>query len=517
MRYIKIIGLSQNMPINQLKAGAILSYVSIGLNNIVGLLYTPFMLRMLGQNEYGLYSLVASVVSYLTVLDLGFANAIVRYTAKFRAEGKIREQYGLFGMFLILYTGIGIIAFLLGLGIYFNVDRLFDAAMTTEDLEKIRVMMLLMCFNLAFTFPMSIWGAIITAYEDFVFQKLVNIARIVLNPLVMVALLLLGYKAIAMVVVITLFNVLTLCINAWYCFHKIRIKVCFGKFRWGFLREISVYSLWIFLDAIVSRFYSSVGQIVLGIYRGASAVAVYALAIQLKSLFSSFSTALNSVLLPKMTALASKENSEKEISDLFIRISRLQYFVMSFILVGFIIFGKEFIILWGGAEYVQTYYISLIILIPFSIDLISNVGITVLQAKNKLKYRSIPMIIGSVIGFILAFPFTDRFGIYGCAWAISISIFLSNALASNIVFYKIGKIDVIRYWKEVTSMLWLPIVAIIACFVLKETFPIISVGDLCIAILLFSMIYLLCCFVWNMNSAEKKVVMSLVNRKLSIK
>ena len=499
------------MPINQLKAGAILSYVSIGLNNIVGLLYTPFMLRMLGQNEYGLYSLVASVVSYLTVLDLGFANAIVRYTAKFRAEGKIREQYDLFGMFLILYTGIGIIAFLLGLGIYFNVDRLFDAAMTTEDLRKIRVMMLLMCFNLAFTFPMSIWGAIITAYEDFVFQKLVNIARIVLNPLVMVALLLLGYKAIAMVAVITSFNVLTLCINAWYCFHKIRIKVCFGKFRWGFLREISVYSLWIFLDAIVSRFYSSVGQIVLGIYRGASAVAVYALAIQLKSLFSSFSTALISVVLPKMTALASKENSEKEISDLFIRISRLQYFVMSFILVGFIIFGKEFIILWGGAEYVQTYYISLIILIPFSIDLISNVGITVLQAKNKLKYRSIPMIIGSVIGFILAFPFTDRFGIYGCAWAISISIFLSNALASNIVFYKIGKIDVIRYWKEVTSMLWLPVVAIAICFYVKSYINISTVQSLCVSIVVFSIIYIPLNIIGNMNAQERNIILLLYN------
>ena len=66
------------MAVNQLKAGAILSYVSIGLNNIVGLIYTPFMLRMLGQNEYGLYSLVASVVAYLTVLDLGFAYALVR-------------------------------------------------------------------------------------------------------------------------------------------------------------------------------------------------------------------------------------------------------------------------------------------------------------------------------------------------------------------------------------------------------------------------------------------------------
>lgn len=73
---------------NQIKAGAILNYVIIGLNTLVGLLYTPFMLRCLGQNEYGLYSLVASVIAYLTILDFGFGNAIIRYTAKFRAEGK---------------------------------------------------------------------------------------------------------------------------------------------------------------------------------------------------------------------------------------------------------------------------------------------------------------------------------------------------------------------------------------------------------------------------------------------
>jgi len=88
---------------NQLKAGAALNYVVIILNMLVGLLYTPYMLRMMGQSEYGLYSLVASVISYLTVLDLGLGNAIVRYTAKFRAEGKTTEQYEMFGMFLVLY------------------------------------------------------------------------------------------------------------------------------------------------------------------------------------------------------------------------------------------------------------------------------------------------------------------------------------------------------------------------------------------------------------------------------
>ena len=85
------------MAINQLKAGAFLSYVLLGVNTIIGLLYTPYLLRMLGKSEYGLYSLAASVIAYLTVLDLGFGNAIVRYTAKFRAEGKKEEQYEMFG------------------------------------------------------------------------------------------------------------------------------------------------------------------------------------------------------------------------------------------------------------------------------------------------------------------------------------------------------------------------------------------------------------------------------------
>lgn len=219
------------MAINQLKAGAFLSYISIILNNIIGLLYMPFMLRMMGQNEYGLYSLVASVVAYLTVLDLGFANAIVRYTAKFRSEHKINEQYEMFGMFFILYCVIGFLALLIGLCLYANIDILFSTTMNDKELEQIRIMMLLMVFNIAFTFPMSIWGAIITAYEDFIFQRLVNIARIILNPIIMIILLYIGYKAIAMVVVITLFNITTLCINAWYCHNKLHIKVKFARFK----------------------------------------------------------------------------------------------------------------------------------------------------------------------------------------------------------------------------------------------------------------------------------------------
>ena len=117
---------------NQIKAGAALNYVIIGINALVGLLYTPYMLRMLGQNEYGLFSLVASVISYLTILDFGFGNAIVRYTAKFRTENKTTEQYEMFGMFLKLFCAIGLFALCIGIILFFNVDNLFDKSMSPE-------------------------------------------------------------------------------------------------------------------------------------------------------------------------------------------------------------------------------------------------------------------------------------------------------------------------------------------------------------------------------------------------
>ncbi|MDR0844542.1 MAG: oligosaccharide flippase family protein, partial [Tannerella sp.] len=235
------------MSVNQLKAGTILSYVSIGLNSFIGLIYTPYMLRMMGQSEYGLYSLAVSIIAYLTILDLGFGNAIVRYTAKFRAENKQKEQSEMFGMFLILYSVISVITLLLGAVLYFNAGGLFDETMNSEEVQTVRIMLILMLFNLAVTFPMSIWGSIISAYEQFVFRRMVGLIRIILNPLVMVLLLMYSYRAIAMVVVTTLFNLTTLLINWWYCKNRLNIQIRFAKVKWGFLREVSIYSFWIFL------------------------------------------------------------------------------------------------------------------------------------------------------------------------------------------------------------------------------------------------------------------------------
>ncbi len=491
------------MAVNQLKAGALLSYVSIGLNNIIGLLYIPFMLRLMGQTEYGLYSLVASVVAYLTVLDLGFGNAIIRYTAKFRAEGRHEEQSEMFGMFVLIYTCIGLMALLIGFGLYANTDLLFDRTMDVGELRQIRIMMLLMIFNIAFTFPMSIWGSIITAYENFVFQKLINIARIILNPVVMIIMLLMGYRAIGMVVVTTCFNVATLLINYWYCRHKLHIRLRFGRFNWDFFREVSIYSFWIFLNAIMDRIYWSTGQFLLGIYKGATAVAVYAVAIQLQGIYMSFSTAISSVFLPKVTAMIARNTDEEEISGLFIRTGRIQYIVMAFILTGFIVFGKPFIRLWAGADYSEAYYIALLFFVPLTIPLIQNIGIVILQARNQMKFRSLLYIVIALGSLGISIPLAKQWGGIGCALGTAVALTAGQVVIMNIYYARIIRLRIGRFWREIGQMSIIPVLLGFLFYGISTLFSYSRVWHLAAAILLFSLIYLPLFWKFGMNGYER--------------
>lgn len=503
------------MPVNQLKAGVVLNYVVIFLNTIVGLLYTPYMLRMMGQSEYGLYSLVASVIAYLTVLDLGFGNAIVRYTAKFRAEKKTEEQYEMFGMFFLLYLIIGIIAFGIGLGLYFNVDTLFGNTMTAVELDRARIMMLLLVANLAFTFPMSIWSSIIQAYEDFVFQKSLNIFRIILNTVVMICLLHFGYKAVAMVVVQTIFNVLTLVINFIYCRRKLNIHIYFRfkHFHWGFLKEVAIYSFWIFLNAIMDRVYWSTGQFVLGAMVGTAAVAVFAIAIQLEGMYMQFSTAISSVFLPKVTAMVATNRSRKEISDLFIRTGRIQYIVLAYILSGFIIFGRQFIELWAGAGYSDAYMISLLFFIPLTVPLIQNLGITILQARNEMKFRSVLYIIIALVSLAMQIVLTRYFGGIGCAMGVSGALVVGQILIMNVYYRRRQDLDIKTFWKEISKMSIIPIVLIISSMlVIRHFFALDSWGKLILGIAAFSLVYIPLFFRFSMTDDERNLFISMFHK-----
>ena len=471
----------------------------------------------MGKSEFGLYSLVSSVIGYLTILDLGFGNAIVRYTAKFRAEGKQKEQYKIFGMFFVLYFIIGAIAFAAGLGLYFNVDRMFGNTMTAIELAHAQIMMLILTLNIAFTFPMSIFGSIMSAYERFVFPKVINICRVVLNTVIMVALLTIGYKAIAMVIAQTAFNVITLIINYIYCKRNLQIELHYGKFQWSFLKEVSIYSLWIFLNAIMDRIYWSTGQFILGAVAGTIAIAHFAVGIQLQSMYLQFSTAISGVFLPKVTGMVAKQSDNKEISDLFIRTGRIQNIVMALILFGFLTFGKPFVLLWAGPDYGSSYLIALLFFASLYVPLIQNLGITILQARNQMAFRSVLYIIIAVFSLGLQYLFAKWWGEIGCAIAVAGALVVGQGIIMNIYYTRKQDIAIKKFWGEIMRMNITPIIVTAVFVFVTRQVQITSWIALALWVVGYVLVYVALLYKFGLNQSERDLLMAPLKKLLRIR
>lgn len=494
---------------NQIRAGAILNYLIIGLNTIVGLAYTPYMLRCLGQTEYGLYSLVASIIAYLTILDFGFGNAIVRYTAKYRAEEKHEEQWRMFGMFLIVFTIIGVIALSIGLILYYKIDLLFDNTMTAFEIKQAQIMMLLLSINMAFTFPLSIFGSIITAYEDFIFQKILQITRLLLCTGTIVVLLGYGYKAISMVVVQTVFNLGVLIANYVYCKKNIKIKISFKGIKWTFLKEIGVYSFWIFLSSIIDRIYWSTGQFVLGAISGTLAVAVFSVAITLQQMYMAFSGAISNVLLPRIVKIVHNNKSTSELSSIFIKAGRLQAIIMLLVLFGFIVFGKKFIEYWAGDGYIESFYIALLFFFSLFIPLVQSVGFCILQAKNCLKFRSLSYLIIAIVSLLGQIILSKEYGAIGCSIAISFALLLGQGLIMNFYYQKYQQLNIISFWKEILKLAIFPFMLSFLWVILDlNKFLVHSIGTLLVGMSIFTLIYFIGQYYISMNKDEQYYIIS---------
>ena len=503
------------MKINQIKIGAILSYVIIIVNMLIGVLYTPILTAKLGQTEYGLYSLVTSIISYLTILDFGFGNAIIIYTTRYKNNNEIDKEQKLHGMFFIIYTVIGIIVGIIGAILWLNVDNLFGNTMGADELEKAKILMGILTFNLVVTFPLSIFSSIITSYEKFIFSKLLNLTRIILNPIVMLVLLNFGFKSIALVILTTVLNIGTLILNFIYCKKKLNIKLKFGKIDFKLLKEIMAYSVWIFLNSIMDKINWSVSQLILGVYSGSVAVAIYAVSNQLNQMYMSFSTAISGVMLPKVTKMESNNATSEEFTDVFIKTGRVQYIVMALIITGFVLYGKEFItMMWVGQDYVQSYIIACILMIPLTVPLIQNVGLDILQAKNKYKFRVMVLMFFAIVNVILSIILSKLYGGIGAASATAVSLICGQIIFMNIFYHKKIGINIIEFWKNIFKMT-IPIVfAVILAILLKNILHITNIGILVFEIFVYVIIYGLIVYRFAMNNYEKELILKPINKIL---
>ncbi|WP_391557555.1 oligosaccharide flippase family protein [Robertmurraya sp.] len=499
------------MGTSQYKIGALLSYMTIFLGNIVGIIYTPIMLRMLGQEEYGLYSLVSSLIATLSLVDLGFGNTTIRYVSKYRALGDHEKQNNLNGLFILINTVILFLTVIIGLILYYFSDNWFSSALSPSEVDKFKIMLIVLTLNLAVSFPFSVFGSIIVAYEKFIFPKVIGIIRTILNPIIVIAVLYQGYDSLGMVIANSLVNILFLWTNVYYCFSKLKIRVSFRKIDNKVFKEISIYSFFIFLGIIVDKIYWSTDQLILGVISGTIAVSVYSIASQLNLYYMQFSTAISGMFLPRITSMVTKDATGKELTDIFIRIGRIQLLILGLIISGLISFGKEFIVIWAGENYIDAYYIALILIIPFTIPLIQNMGLNILQAKNLHKFRSIVLLFLAVVNLLISIPLARMYGGIGCALGTGISMVVGNIIMMNVYYYKKIGLDILLFYRRINYLAFLIVINIVAGFILNSLFPDYKIFTLLIKIVILTVFYFVLMYLLGMNRYEKELIKSIVN------
>lgn len=491
-----------------MKKGAILSYLSIFITILVALLYTPLMIRQLGQSEYGLYALIGSVAAYFSVLDMGLGNAIIRYTARNRAIGDREIESKQNGTFILLYSFIGILAIVIGMIFYNTIDNIFANGLSATEIERAKVMVIILTINFALSFPLAVFGSIMEAYEKFVVVRVIGIVRTLLAPIIILPLLFLGYGSIAMVVITSIVNIACLLFNVFYCFKSLNINIYFGKIDTSLLKEILGYSFFVFLGVIVDQIYWNTDQFILGAIAGTVPVAVYAIAMQFIVMYKSFSTSISGLFLPRASIMIANNSSNEDITNSMVKFGRIQYIIIAYILSGFVLFGRQFINFWAGEEYDSAFIIVIIIMVPLTIPLIQNFGISILYAKNMQKFRSVVLIFIAILNVIITIPLVEQFEGIGAAVATAVSLTIGNTIIMNIYYHKKIGINMIYFWKEIITITRLVVMSLLIGLGIKYIIDFDDIIYLPLYILIYSSIFISLMWKFGLNTYERNIFLS---------
>lgn len=496
---------------NQIKSAVIISYIAIFFNIAAGLLYTPWMVSQIGVSDYGLYALIGAFLSYF-LIDFGLGSAIARFIAKFRAEGKENEVNNLLGVTTRIYLIIDFIVLLVLLIVYFFLSDIFKE-LTQSETDKLRIIYVIAGFFSLMSFPFTPVSGALIAYEKFVVLKLTDMLQKMLVIVFMVLALFMGYGLFALVLINGLVGFGVKLFNFLYLRKKTNVRINLSFFDKRLAKELFSFSSWIFVIGIAQRLMLNIVPTILGVFSGSTQIAIFAIAMTLEGYTWTFANALNGLFLPKVTRMVSDNENRHEVSNLMIKVGRIQLIIIGLLITGIIVLGKPFIILWMGPDFIPAYYVVLFLIVPGIITLSQEIASTLLYVVNEIKYRAILSISAAVLSVIIGIVLSPKLGALGSAIGVGLALVLCHVIGMNLVYSKVLKLEISRFFRSVhLKMLWPLIVSGSVSMLGQQYYQINSWFSFLISGSAFVFLYVV--LVWNfvMYVEEKMLFINIIHK-----
>lgn len=496
------------MTMNQIKGGAILSYFNLGLNVLIGLVYTPWMIKSIGQADYGLYTLAMSIIGLLA-FDFGLGNATTKFICEYLAQKRQDKVDALLGLVAKLYLGMDLLLLSVFIGVYLFLPEIYDG-LTSGELNTFRIVFIIAAFYCTFSFPFIPLNGILTGYEKFVQLKCCDMFQRVFIVVTMAICLVCGYGLFALVIVNSVSGIIAILLKLVLIRRNTPLKVNLRFWDSGELRRIFSFVVWVTIIALAQRMIFNIAPSILGRYADTSQIAILGVAITIESYTYLFANAIGGLFLPRVSQMV-VGNDVKAVQKLMVRVGRLQIFVCGFIFIWFIAFGGNFINLWVGQEYSPVYACAILFLIPIIIQLPQEIGMTYIVAANKVRQQAFIYIGMAVTNVALAVPLAKHFGVYGLSWAIFASYCL-RTIALDIMFQKRLGLDIVDFFKASFGQLIVPLTIAALVFLALTCIPLGGWPGLLTKSLLAVISY--AGIIWMIsNDSEKELFSTLSHRK----
>lgn len=493
----------------QVKFGAVLSYVGIAVYVLIGLLYTPWMIRTIGKDDYGLYTLAYSITS-LFVFDFGLSVAIQRFVAKYLAEKCIAKVNNFLSLACRLYIYIDI-ALLVILTLVFFLIPLLYAELSAIQIDRLKIVFLITSLFSVISFPFIPLNGILSAYEKFVQLKGCDLLSKVLTVLINIICLSLGgglYELVLTNAIVGFFI-----ISLKYIVVKkttdvsIRLTISDNEE----MKNLLTFTGWTTVVAICQRCIFNIAPSIMGIFEGADAIAVLGIAITLEAYTFAFAFAINGLFLPKISRIL---NDDGSVLPLMISVGRFQILAMGLILVAFLILGQDFLHLWVGNGFEDSYLCTILFIVPAFFFLPANIADQTLIASGKVKYQAYIYIIMACTNIPLSLILTNYWGIVGLAVAIFVSYMFRNIL-SYYAYYKLLKINIFSFLKDsfgkmFPGLLLSGLLSYFICRYIDAENWMILIAE----IVIVAFCYIVCMLFISMNKSEKSMILRALRKSL---
>ena len=502
------------MQVNQVRAGAILSYVSMAVSTILSLVYAPIMKGQLGTSEYGVYGSVGPIIAYRLLLSMGLGSAYMRYYSQAKVAQDRRTMAKLNGMFLVTYTVLGLVLLVLGFTLAAHPQNVFGAKWTEEELALGAKLLRIMSVNAALSFPISVFESNVNINERYLFLKLVAMAKSVLSPMISIPLLLLGYHSPAIAILSLMLTIVSGVVEAFYCLIRLRMPISFRGYDFALMKSMMGFTFYVFIAVVVDQVNYGIGTLMTTWIHGTELSAVYYNANQLNVYYLSFAMAISNVLAPRVHRMVASNTPTRELGRLMTRAGRLQFIMLMCVFLGFVAVGRPFVVLWakGDASFAIDYPVAILLFLSTIMSSIQFVGLEILRAKGMHKFRAWVYLAAAGVNVVLMIPLCRKWGLLGVAGSILIVTLLGNVLPINWYYCKRIGLDVRRFWRRIAQLLPSMLLPAIVAVLIARFAQVGSYLQIALWGCVFVAVYAGSLWIFGMNRYERGLVSSMLGK-----